>query len=60
MIFSFDINSYVTMSNYFFIHIFEGKLVKTFNAAFFCTRQRLFGNLLPQNEPLDLKIEFCL
>ena len=50
----------VTTSNYFFIHIFEGKLVKTFYAAFFCTGQRLFGNLLPQNVPLDLKIEFCL
>ena len=25
----------VTTSNYFFIHIFEGKLVKTFYAAFF-------------------------
>ena len=26
---------HVTTSNYFFIHIFEGKLVKTFYAAFF-------------------------
>ena len=50
----------VTTSNYFFIHIFEGKLVKTFYAAFFFTGQRLFGNLLLQNVLLDLKIEFCL
>ncbi len=51
---------HVTKSNYFLIHIFKGNLLKTFYAAFFCTRQRLFGNLLPQNEPLDLKIDFCL
>ena len=48
----------VTTSNYFFIHVFEGKPVKTFYAVFFCTGQRLFGNLLPQNVPLDLKISF--
>ncbi len=49
----------VTTSNYSFIHILEGKLVKTFYAAFLY-KTTSFGNLLPQNAPSDLKIGFCL
>ncbi len=49
----------ITTSNNFLILIFEGKLIKTYYAAVFLYMS-LFGNLLPQNAPLVLKIQLSL
>ncbi len=46
----------VTTSNYFFIHTFKGKLIKTYFAVFLF-KITSFEKLLPQNAPIVLKIE---
>ena len=44
---------------FFYSYIFRETRKDLFCSPF-CTRRRLFGNLLPQNAPLILKIEFGL
>ncbi len=46
-----------TTSNYFFIHTFDGKLIKTLYAVFLF-KTTAFEIFLLQNAPIVLKIEF--